>query len=117
MGSDAGGFRVSVTSQGAMRIEAWGYWSEGVIASFTREAPAAAQRLMPGATFTLDAKELKPQGAGGQEALRVFFRALAGVTFARGIVNADNALTKMQLTRLLRECALDGRFTYETSGG
>jgi len=100
----------------------WGYWSPEVVTAFARAAPEAGQKLSPAATFTLDANQLKPQGAEGQEALRALFRALAALTFAEGTVAASNALTRMQLTRLLRECGLDGRLMfgdsfYGTSGG
>lgn len=104
-GSEVGGFRIS-GAQTALRIRVWGYWGSDVVAAFTREAPAACQQLTAAAVFILEADELKPQGAEGQEALRVLFRSLAARTFAAGNVVAGNVLTRMQLTRLVRECGL-----------
>jgi hypothetical protein len=112
VGGDTGGFRVTGTPQAALRIEVWGYWSPDVLKAFARDAPAASQKLVPGAVFTLDATHLKPQGAEGQDALRTLFRALAPLTLAKGTVLANNVMTVMQLTRLLRECGMDQRLTF-----
>ena len=73
------------------------------------------QHVRLAATFTLDATNLKPQGPEGQHALRVLFRALTPVAFARGILFASNVLTKMQLMRLVRECGLDARVGFDDS--
>jgi hypothetical protein len=116
VGTDAGGFRVPSAAQGAVRVTAWGYWPPEVSKSFAADAVAAANKLGAAGIFTLEAAELKPQGADGQEALRVLFRALAAATFARGFVLSSNALTRMQLTRLVRESGLDGRIEFGDSG-
>jgi hypothetical protein len=114
VGGDTGGFRVVMGLQ-AMRIEAWGYWPSDVVGAFARETPGAIQRLAPTTSFTLDANQLKPQGAEGQESLRVLFRALAPLAFARGTIVASNALTRMQLTRLVRECSMVDRLIFDDS--
>ena len=106
--TEAGGFRVTLAPT-MLSINAWGYWSPDVADAFTREATAIGHKLMRVNTFTLDAAELKPQGAEGQEALRVLFRALAAMNVAKGTFIAKNLFTKMQLVRLLRECGLDQR--------
>lgn len=109
VGTAAGGFRIVGTNQGILRVTVWGYWPPDVVRTFTADAPSALSKLSPAGTFVLDAAELKPQGAEGQEALRVLFRALAPLQFAKGSIVASNALTRMQLARLLRECSVDGR--------
>jgi hypothetical protein len=109
VGTNAGGFRIVGTAQGLLRLTVWGYWSPDVVRSFGVDGPAALQRLMPTSALVVDANELKPQGADGQEALRVLFRALTGVALAKATVISVNALTRMQLARLLRECGVDGR--------
>lgn len=109
VGNEAGGFRIVGTAQGVLRVTAWGYWHQDVVRTFTTDAPSALQKLSASGTFVLEAAELKPQGADGQEALRVLFRALAPLAFAKASVLASNALTRMQLARLLRESGLDGR--------
>ncbi len=108
-GGDKAGFRVSGTPQAALRIETWGYWSSDVAAAFARDMPAVVQKLAPAAVFTLDATNLKPQGAEGQDALRAVLRALGAVEFSKGTLVASNIMTSMQLARLLRECKLEDR--------
>jgi hypothetical protein len=115
VGTEAAGYRVSGSPSTTLRIRAWGYWPADVTAAFSREAPTACRDLAPAATFVLDANDLKPQGAEAQEGLRVLFRALAALTFEKGIVRATHALTRMQLTRLVRECGLDGRLIFGES--
>jgi hypothetical protein len=109
VGTSAGGFRVVGTAQGLVRVTVWGYWPEDVVRAFTNDGPSALQRLMPNGIVVVDANELKPQGTDGQEALRALFRALTGLVFAKATVVSGNALTRMQLARLLRECGVDGR--------
>ena len=109
VGTSAGGFRIVGTAQGLIRLTLWGYWSQDVVRAFSSDGPSALQRLMPSGTVIVDANELKPQGADGQEAMRVLFRALAGLVFTKATVISVNALTRMQLARLLRECGVDGR--------
>ncbi|HTQ07721.1 MAG TPA: hypothetical protein VMI54_27890 [Polyangiaceae bacterium] len=113
VGGEGGGFRVTGTPHAALRVEAWGYWPPDVVTAFARDASAAAQRLTSSAMFTLDATNLKPQGAEGQEALRAVLRSLAPLTFGKGVVLASNVLTSMQIARLVRECKLDGRLVFE----
>jgi hypothetical protein len=91
----------------------WGYWSPGVVSAFAREASAIAQKLTPDVTLTLDASELTPQGTEGQEALRAFFLALATTRFAKSTVLTRNVLTRMQLTRLSRQCGLEQRVVFQ----
>jgi len=112
VGTDAGGYRLSAAAA-EFRVEAWGYWTPEVISAFRRQAFVLARRLGAEGQFVLDARDLKPQGTDGQEVLRELFRMLAALTFARGSVSASNALTRMQLTRLVREGGLDGRITVD----
>jgi len=109
VGSSAGGFRLVGTAQGLLRVTVWGYWPPDVVRSFAVDAPTALQKLAPGGSVVLDAAELKPQGAEGQEALRMMFRGLVPLALAKAQVLSGNALTRMQLARLLRECGVDGR--------
>jgi len=104
----AGGYRISIASS-QLSINAWGYWPPEVADAFTGEANAISRKLMLVSTFILDAAELKPQGAEGQQALRALFRVLAAMNLARGTFVANNMFTKMQLERLLRESGLGER--------
>jgi hypothetical protein len=112
VGSEAGGFRILAGADGNLRIAAWGYWSVHVIAAFNERAPAATQALLAGGLFVFDCKELKPQGTQGQDAIRGLFRMLARLPFAKGLIVKGNAMTCMQLARLLRECGAEGRIAF-----
>jgi hypothetical protein len=112
VGTDAGGYRLYATAA-EFRVEGWGYWPPDVISALRRQAFVLARRLGPEGLFVLDARDLKPQGTEGQDALRELFRMLSALTFARGSVSASNALTRMQLTRLVREGGLDGRISFD----
>jgi hypothetical protein len=111
-GTAAGGYRVLGSPDGNLRIVAWGYWPAEVISAFRIDAPAAAQTLAPSSELVFDSSELKPQGAEGQEAVRGLFRALARLPFAKGTIVRGNAMTCMQLSRLLRECGADKRIEF-----
>jgi hypothetical protein len=115
VGTEAGGYRVSGSGTAVVRIRAWGYWPPDVVDAFVRDAAAVCRELTPSATLGIDAGELKPQGSEAQDALRAFFRSLAGLKFEKGTLFANNALTRMQLTRLLREAAVEGRLTFADS--
>ena len=105
---EAGGFRVAFAST-VLSINAWGYWPPEVAEAFGREAAAIGQKPIRVATFVLDAADLKPQGAEGQEAMRTLFKVLAEMKIEKGTFIANNLFTKMQLLRLLRECGLEQR--------
>jgi hypothetical protein len=110
---EAAGFRMQAQLPASLRIEVWGYWTPEIAGAFTREASAVVQKLGEAAAFHLDAKDLKPQSGEGQEALRVIFRALGATGFGKATAHTENVLTRMQLTRLLRECGLDARVRFE----
>jgi hypothetical protein len=112
VGTDGGGFRLT-SGIVEFRIEGWGYWTPDVISAFRRQAPPAARKLGAAGLFVFDATNLKPQGTDGQDALCEIFRLLAALPFARGSVMASNVLSRMQITRLLREGGLDGRVTFD----
>jgi hypothetical protein len=112
VGTEAGGFRILGSTDGNLRVAAWGYWPAEVVSAFFGSAPTATQTLVPEGVFVFDCKELKPQGAEGQEAIRVLFRALARLPFAKGLIVRGNAMTCMQLARLLRECGAERRIEF-----
>lgn len=112
VGGPLGGFRVT-TTQAELRVVAWGYWPNDVIGVFTRKASLVTHALGPMTAFLFDANELKPQGPEAQESLRSLFRALAASSFFSARVLSKNALTRMQLARLVRECGLFGRVTFD----
>jgi hypothetical protein len=112
VGSEAGGFRILGSTDGNLRIAAWGYWPTEVLSAFSVNAPMATQALVPEGVFVFDCKELKPQGAEGQDAIRTLFRALARLPFAKGLIVKGNAMTCMQLARLLRECGAEARIEF-----
>jgi hypothetical protein len=112
VGSDAGGFQIFGSAEGDLRIAAWGYWPAGVVNAFNAKAPAATQALVAVGVFVFDCKHLKPQGSEGQDAIRALFRVLARLPFAKGFIVKGNAMTCMQLARLLRECGAEKRIEF-----
>ncbi|HYQ04677.1 MAG TPA: hypothetical protein VER96_38650 [Polyangiaceae bacterium] len=112
VGSEAGGFRILGSTDGNLRIAAWGYWPADVVSAFNSKAPAATQALVAVGVFVFDCKDLKPQGAEGQDAIRALFRTLARLPFAKGLIVKGNAMTCMQLSRLLRECGAEKRIEF-----
>jgi len=113
VGTDVAGFRTTGSPQSSLRVEVWGYWTPEIAQSFTRDAATFVPKLTSASALLIDATNLKPQAVEGQEALRVFFRTLAAASFDKAALQTDNVLTRMQLTRLLRECGLDGRVGFE----
>jgi len=112
VGSKAGGYRFFGNAEGNLRIAAWGFWPIEVIRVFGAEAPAATQTLTRTSVFVFDGTDLKPQGTEGQEAIRMLFHSLTRLPFAKGLIIRGNAMTCMQLARLLRECGAERRLEF-----
>ena len=106
-GTEAGGFRVTRGQGGrSLILECWGYWEEEAVAEFVKasfrtleEAPAPLEVLLDAALF-------KPQSSAGQDALLGFMRRVAKQPPQSVRIRADNVLTQMQLTRLVRQSGL-----------
>jgi len=106
-GSDQDGFEITralVSSH--LGLETWGYWERETARAFSKHALAALDQLSPPLVVRWDAARLKPQSEDGQAALRAVMKRLAGVALDALTVTADNALMRMQLTRIARDCAL-----------
>jgi len=112
VGSEEGGFQILDSTDGNLSIAAWGYWPSDVIDAFNVRAPAATQALLAVGVFVFDCKELKPQCTEGQDAIRALFRVLARLPFSKGFIVKGNAMTCMQLARLLRECGAEKRIEF-----
>jgi hypothetical protein len=113
VGSPLAGFRSAGLPLAGLRIEVWGYWTPDLALAFRRDVPDLVQKLGMEASFVLEAAELKPQATEGQEAMRALFRALSGTSLSKATLKTNNVLTRMQLTRLVRECGLDARAVFE----
>jgi hypothetical protein len=108
VGTKAAGFRIVLTPGGtALRLESWGYWSPDLALAFSRDVIVACRKVSSPLSFVLDATELKPQGREGQEALRTLMRCLAQFVLASATISTKNILTKMQLTRLAKDCGVE----------
>jgi hypothetical protein len=106
-GDEARGFRLQAAFGGRrLVVECWGYWEPETSALFSRLSLRALEKVVPPLDFTLDASLLKPQSSGGQEALRVFLKGLAAKHLECIKVRVSDVLTRMQLTRLMRESGL-----------
>lgn len=112
VGTDADGFRVTHTAGGReLRIEGWGYWDAETCHAFARHVGGVLDKLAPPIVLLFDASVLKPQAIEGQEVIRAFFRRAASMPRSSVVALAKNVLTRMQLTRLGRECSLDLGFS------
>jgi hypothetical protein len=94
-----------------LRIAGWGYWDAETCQAFARHVGAALDKLTPPIALLFDASVLKPQALEGQEVIRAFFRRTASMPRSSVSVLATNVLTRMQLTRLSRECSLEIGFS------
>lgn len=102
------GYRITTgTQKESIRIRCWGYWGEETASSFERDAVAAVRESPNLQSVALDAEELKTQGKAGQAALRGLMRQLTSMPPRSCTADSTNALTKMQLRRLARECGLE----------
>jgi hypothetical protein len=89
-----------------MRIKCWGYWTDDKAAAFERDALAALRDSPYLKSVEIDAEELKTQGKAGQSALRQLMKHLSVMPPHSCTADSSNALTKMQLRRLARECGV-----------
>jgi len=107
-GSDESGFSVETNAVG-VRVRAWGFWDAATAANF---APAVFGALRGGMTrrpqLLIDATQLKPQRDEGQQAIRDLVESASKLGVARAEFVVTNAITKMQVSRILRELNVSG---------
>jgi hypothetical protein len=99
-GTDESGFSIETSPLGA-RVLAWGFWDAAIAVAF----PAAvldALGARGGQQLLVDATQLKPQGDDGQAAFRRLVEATSKLKLRAEVV-VTNAITKLQLVRILRE--------------
>ncbi|MBN2369964.1 MAG: hypothetical protein JXO72_05705 [Vicinamibacteria bacterium] len=114
-GNKVAGFRITYTpGEGSIHFECWGYWTSDVAAAFSQHAIAACQEVGTPIDFMLDATALKPQGEWGQEAFCDLLSGLASLKLSSARVSASNVLTRIQLTRLARECGVDSLLHFDS---
>jgi hypothetical protein len=95
------GFAVDLGPQ-AVRVRAWGFWDEQAATAFTT-AVLDALRVPPRrGQLVIDATNL-PQRDDGQRAFRDVIAETAQLGPVRVELVVTNAITKMQLARLIRE--------------
>jgi hypothetical protein len=100
-GDAESGFSVESTAV-TLRVRAWGFWDVSTAAAF---APSvlAELRTSPRRHVVVDATQLKPQREEGQSALRDVVAGVSKLGAARAEILLTNAITKMQLARIIRE--------------
>jgi hypothetical protein len=97
-GTDESGFSVETRPLGA-RVLAWGFWDASIAVAFPTavlDAAGGCQHLL------VDATQLKPQGEEGQAAFRRLVQATSKLKLRAELV-VTNAITKLQLLRIVRE--------------
>jgi hypothetical protein len=108
-GSDEAGFVIDVGVV-YLSIHVWGFWDAATAAEFGR-AGADAVRTSTRTQLVVDATRLKPQRDDGEAALRSVIEATASSKLVRAEVRVGNAITRMQLARLVREKGA-GKWTF-----
>ena len=108
-GTEDSGFAVDYRSGGrTVVVRAWGFWDPALAAAFPGAVTEACQEATPPFGLLLEVSQLKPQREAGQGAFRALMTALREGGPARTAVVFENAITKMQLTRIARETATGG---------
>lgn len=104
---DRGGFSVS-TDPGTniVGVRAWGFWSTETAAAFD-VAVIAECATRPRSTVVVDARDLTAQRDEAQAAFARLFEALRAKGAQVEVLTAS-PLTKLQLTRIVRERGLVG---------
>lgn len=106
IGTESAGYHVSITQDGCLQIESWGFWSLDVANAFEVEASAACRSVPKVQSCDWNASEMKPQAEHGRDSIRNLMILLSSLRVAHCQIVADNALTMMQFRRLARECGL-----------
>ncbi|MCU0685708.1 MAG: hypothetical protein MUF34_26270 [Polyangiaceae bacterium] len=104
-GDVAAGFVVEIDPQlGLVHSRCWGFWSDELAASWQGEMLAAVHRERAHAWCALvDLDGFAPQRPSVQEVVRTMVVTMAAYKPRSAILLASNAITKLQLVRLLRE--------------
>jgi hypothetical protein len=102
VGSDDAGYSVETGALG-VRVRAWGFWDASLAAGFAKAVVEALDQSTVRSQLLVDAIALKPQRDEGQEAFRAMIRDTAKLGLPRAELLVTNAITKMQLGRILRE--------------
>jgi len=101
-GTDADGFTITFEEMTrCLRIRMYGFWPPDIAASFATTVLDACRPPRRTTEVVVDASDLKPQRDETQAALVDVFAALPSLGVAKASVLTDNALTKLQLLRLV----------------
>lgn len=86
-----------------VRGRCWGFWDEATTERFQRELFAAVQKLERPALLLLDVTALLPQPEQTQATFRQLIASSAAAGLGRAALVATNAITRLQLARLVQE--------------
>jgi hypothetical protein len=102
VGTDESGYSLE-SGVLSVQVRAWGFWDVPLAASFAGAVVDALRAAGPRVALRIVATDLKPQGEAGEAA----FRALIAAATKLGLDGAElvvgNAITKLQLARIVRE--------------
>jgi hypothetical protein len=101
-GTDEAGYSIEVGAFG-VRVRAWGFWGASVAGGFSAAVLEALQAAPQRGRLQVDAALLKPQRDEGQAAFRELVQATTKLANFRAELVVTNAITKMQLARIIRE--------------
>src|SRR5687767_13323521 len=105
VGDDSTGFSVDHPDAGRILVKGWGFWSVAVASAFAPTVMEGCKGRPRGTILILDMVDLKPMREEGQQSFSRLLTALSNLGIAQVSVITTNALTKLQLLRLVTESA------------
>jgi hypothetical protein len=108
-GNDIDGFVVTATpATRTVHVRLWGFWPVEVAVQFVPSVAAACQEMGGVNRLEVDANELKPLREEGQIAFGGLLAQLPLLKVAHASISTTNALTRLQLMRLVKQSPAKG---------
>jgi hypothetical protein len=112
-GNETDGFSiVPDTGSGVLRARAWGFWSDDLARAF---ADALVRSAFTAKRAEIDACGLKPQPDSVQAILGACLGRAAAVGANQMVFTTENAITKLQLARIMKTHAPHVATTFRAS--
>jgi hypothetical protein len=104
-GDSRAGYTTTVDlSRGLLHSRCWGFWEMHIASDWKADALAAVHLVRsPSFSVLADLDQFVPQRPSVQEEVRAFAVAIAALKPRGAVFLVSNAITKLQLVRLLRE--------------
>ncbi len=109
-GDSRAGFSTRVDLEHALvHSRCWGFWGEDLASAWKSDVLAAVLQVKgPSFGVLLDLNQFSPQRPAVQDAVRAVAVTIASLKPSGAVLLAGNAITKLQIVRLLREGKCEG---------